>query len=120
VKRSIGWTEDCAGVRCAFGLRVHTLQLSATPSNRVQRVPAQYGTSQCRYIDKLGVGPILPLLHDIDAVAELQRLDVPVLVQRHAPVDGARARAQTPITHLQTSAHVCVCVCLRVRAIRAA
>jgi peptide/nickel transport system substrate-binding protein len=42
----------------------------------VQCVAAQNdNTSPCRYIDKLGVGPILPLLHEIDAVAKLQRLD---------------------------------------------
>jgi hypothetical protein len=35
----------------------------------------QYDTSQCRYIDNLGVGPILPLLHETDAIAELQLLD---------------------------------------------
>jgi hypothetical protein len=118
VKRSIGWTEDCAGVRCAFGLRVHTLQLSATPSNRVQRVPAQYGTSQCRYIDKLGVGPILPLLHEIDAVAELQRLDVPVLVQRHAPTDGSRAltRLTPSLANARTRVRACACACVRARA----
>ncbi len=50
LKRSIGWTEECVGVRCAFGLHVYTLQRSATLSNRVQRVAAQYDTSQCRYI----------------------------------------------------------------------
>jgi hypothetical protein len=74
VKRSIGWTEECVGVRCAFGLRVRTLQRSATPSNIVQRVAAQYDTSQCRYIDQLGVGPIRPLLHEIDAVGSCLRL----------------------------------------------
>jgi hypothetical protein len=35
----------------------------------------QYDTSQCRYIAKLGFGPILPLLHETDATAELQLLD---------------------------------------------
>ena len=40
VKRSIGWTEEVVGVRCAFGLHAHTLQRSATPSTRVQRVAA--------------------------------------------------------------------------------
>ena len=67
VRRSIGWTEECVGVRCAISLRVSTLQ-------RMQhRRPAcsaleQYDTSQCRYIDKLGVGPIRPLLHEIDFI----------------------------------------------------
>ena len=74
----------------------------------------QYGTSQCTYIDKLGVGPILPLLHEIDAIAKLQRLDVPVLVQRHAP--RWLARAHTPITpRANTRAHararVWLCLC---------
>ena len=75
----------------------------------------QYDTSQCRYIDKLGVGPILPLLHEIDAVAELQRLDVPVLVQRHAPVDGARARSDAYHSLANQRTRVCVCVCVCVR-----
>ncbi len=88
-------------MRCAISLRVYTLQRTATPPTRVQRVAAQYDTSPCRYIDKLGVGPILPLLHEIDAVAELQRLDVSVLEQRHAPTDGSRALTRL-ITHLQT------------------
>ena len=65
----------------------------------------QYDASQCRYIDKLGVGPILPLLHEIDAVAsrralidavaELQRLDVPVRMQR---TNRCLARAHKLIT----------------------
>jgi hypothetical protein len=77
----------------------------------------QYDTSQCRYIDTLGVGPILPLLHEIDAVAsrralidavaELQRPDVPVLVQRHAPIVGSRALRSLSL-HLQTRARVCL------------
>ncbi len=68
LKRAIGWTEECVGVRCAFGLQ-----------------GAQYDTSQCRCIDKLGVGRVLPPLHQIDAVPlrhalidaieELQRLE---------------------------------------------
>jgi hypothetical protein len=71
----------------------------------VQRVAAQNdNTLPCTYIDKLGVGPILPLLHEIDAVAELQRLDVSVLEQRHAPTDGSRALTRPSLT--------CVCMCV--------
>jgi len=125
VRRSIGWTEECVGVRCAFGLRVYTLQRTATPLNSVQCVAAQYNTSQCRYSDKLGVGPILPLLHEIDAVAlrralidaiaELQRLGVPVLVQRHAPTDGSRALTRLSLTCRDARACACACVCMCVR-----
>jgi hypothetical protein len=118
----------------AFGLRVHTLQRSATPcaqpSTRVQCVAAQYSTSQSQWqpersfidSDTLyssasgSLGLIPPLLHEIDAVAsrlalvdsvvKLQRLDVPALVQRHAPRDGSRA---LPCKHASTRARVCVC-----------
>ena len=110
VRRSIGWTEECVGVRCVLGLpsaRCNAVQHLRTACNASQ----QYDTSQCRYIDKLGVGPILPLLHDIDAVAELQQLDVPVLVQRHAPVDGARARSDAYHSLANQRTRVCVCVC---------
>ena len=104
-------------MRCAFGLHVYMLQRSATPSNRVQRVAAQYDTSQCRYIDKLGVRPILPLLHEIGAITELRRLNVRVLVQRHAPKDGLRALTRLSLTckHARVCVRVCVraCVCAR-------
>jgi hypothetical protein len=42
----------------------------------------------------------------IDAVAELQWLDVSGLVQRHAPTDGSRALTRPSLT--------CVCMCVRV------
>ena len=71
----------------------------------------QYDTSQCRYIAKLGVGPILPLLHEIGAVAERQRLEVRVLVQRRAPTDGSRAPTRLSLT----CKHACACVSVRVR-----
>ena len=91
---------------CNLSPRLH-VQRTATPSTRVQRVAAQNdNTSPCRYIDQLGFGPILPLLHEIDAVAELQRLDVPVRMQRHAPIDVSRALTSLSL-HLQTRARVC-------------
>jgi len=125
VKRSIGWTEECVGVRCVFGLpsaRCNAVQHRRAACSALQ----QYDTSPCRYIDKLGVGPILPLLHEIGVVAERQRqwLDVRVLVQRRAPTDGSRAPARLSLsckhTHscacvrvcVYVRAHVCVCVCL--------
>jgi hypothetical protein len=70
----------------------------------VQRAAAQYNFSQRSYIDKPGVGLIPPLLHEIDAVVKLQRLDVPVLMQRHAPRDGSRA---LPCKHAHTRVRAC-------------
>ncbi len=112
---SAGGEARSAGPKSASACGVRSVPAS-TRCNAVQRrrpecnALQQYGTSQRRYIDKLGVGPILPLLHEIDAVAELQRLDVPVLVQRHAPIDGSRALTRLSLTCKQ--AHACACVCL--------
>ncbi len=110
----------------AFGLRVHTLQRSATPSTRVQCVAAQYSTSQRSFIDTLyssasgSLGLIFPLLHEIDVIAwhlalvdsvvKLQRLDVPALVtvQRHAPRDASGSRAlPCKFTRERARARVC-------------
>ena len=97
---------------CNLSPRLH-VQRSATPSTRMQCVAAQNeNTSPCRYIDQLGVGPILPLLHEIDAVAELQRLDVSVLVHRHAPTDGSRALTRPLLTCVCLCVCVCVCACV--------
>ena len=86
---------------------------SATPSTRLQRVAAHCDTPHCRCIDKLGVGPILPLLHEIDAVAKLQRLDISVLVQCHAPIDGSRALTRLSLTCKHAHAR-CLCALPRV------
>jgi hypothetical protein len=111
-----------AGPKIASACGVQSLSASTRCNALQHRRPAcnalqQYDTSPCRYIAKLGVGPILPLLHEIDAVAELQRLDVSVLVQRHAPTDGSRALTRPSLTCKHTRACVCARarVCVRVR-----
>ena len=45
---------------------------------------------------------------------ELQRLDVSVLEQRHAPTDGSRALTRPSLTCVCMCVCVCVCVCVRV------
>jgi hypothetical protein len=64
-RRAVGVCSVSASTRC------NAVQRRRPECNALQ----QYDTSQCRYIDNLGVGPILPLLHETDAIAELQLLD---------------------------------------------
>ena len=106
VKRSIGWTEECVRVRCAFGLRVHTLQRSATPSNRVHRVATvRHLTVQERRQARRPADP--------SASARNRRRRGAAAARR--PCSGATprtntwlARAHKPITRLQTRACVCL------------
>ena len=102
---------------CVRSPRPHVATQCNAFDQSASRCSSTTPRSAGRYIGKLGVRPILPLLHEIDAIAELRRLNVRVLVQRHAPKDGLRALTRLSLTckHARVCVRVCVraCVCAR-------